>query len=183
MTVVSTSETEHELLHRVEAFFYDEAEILDERRYRDWLALLTDDVHYWLPAIENYSLREQAEAEPHPDRVAHYDEDLDSLRMRIRRLETNMAWAEDPPSRTRRFISNVRILGDAGTADAQADGAELEVRSNILVYQNRLEREVNIFSARRHDTLRLVGSTLRIARRLVLLDQSVVLAKSMNIFF
>jgi 3-phenylpropionate/cinnamic acid dioxygenase small subunit len=163
----------------LENFLYEEAELLDQRRFRDWLGLLSEDVHYWVPAPLNYSLREQDLAVPDPDRLAHYDDDIASLTMRVRRLESNMAWSEEPPSRTRRFVSNVRVVG---RAEGQGSGA-LEVTSNILVYQNRLEREVNLFAGQRHDVLRPRRDSFEIARRRVQLDQTVVLAKSLSVFF
>lgn len=162
----------------LESFFYEEAELLDQRRFRDWLGLLSDDVHYWVPALINFSQREQDQAAPDPDRLAHYDDDMASLRMRVRRLESSVAWSEEPPPRTRRFVSNVRVV-----RRTEGNGGELEVTSNVLIYQNRLEREVNLFAGQRHDVLRQKGDSFEIARRRVQLDQAVVLAKSLSVFF
>lgn len=162
----------------LESFLYGEAELLDQRRFRDWLGLLSEDVHYWVPASLNFSLREQDLAAPDPDRLAHFDDDMASLTMRVRRLESNMAWSEEPPPRTRRFVSNVRV-----TRRVEGQGGALEVTSNIFVYQNRLEREVNLFAGQRHDVLRPRGDSFEIARRRVQLDQTVVLAKSLSVFF
>ncbi|MEV0975141.1 aromatic-ring-hydroxylating dioxygenase subunit beta [Microtetraspora glauca] len=158
----------------VEQFLYAEAELLDARGFREWLDLLTEDVRYWMPTRTNRSIREYALEVAGPGEMAHYDDDLGSLTTRVRRIESNQAWSEDPPSRTRRFVTNVRI---------KPDGSELAVRSSLLVYQHRLEREVNVFAAERQDVLRRTHDGLRIASRKVLLDQTVVLANNISVFF
>ncbi len=92
-----------------------------------------------------------------------------------------MAWAEDPPSRTRHLVSNV-VVRHADT-DEQEIG-QWYARSNFIVYRNRLEREVDIYSGGREDILRETGSgDLVVARRTILLDQNVLLAKNISTFF
>ena len=158
----------------VEQFLYAEAELLDARGFRDWLHLLTDDVRYWMPTRANRSIREYALEVAQPGEMAHYDDDMASLTTRVRRIESNQAWSEDPPSRTRRFVANVRI---------RPGEADVAVRSNLLIYQHRLEREVNVFAAERQDVLRRTEDGLRIASRTILLDQTVVLANNVSVFF
>lgn len=165
------------LHHEVEQFLYREAELLDERRFEDWLGLFTEDIHYWMPIRTNRLRRDQGREVGAPDDVAHFDEDLLSLKSRVRRIGTGMAWAEEPASRCRRIVGNVRVA--AGDHDE-----ELSVRSNLLLYHNRGEDETNVFGAQRADVLRRSGSgALRIARRTILIDQSVILAKSFSFFF
>jgi 3-phenylpropionate/cinnamic acid dioxygenase small subunit len=94
----------------------------------------------------------------------------------VKRLDTGMAWAEDPPSRTRHLVTNVQI-----TPRPQA--GEYDVCSAFLCYRTRLETDVNIFAGRRDDVLRRTPSGWQIARRRILLDQNVVLAKNLSIFF
>lgn len=160
----------------VEQFLYEEADLLDRREFRAWLGLLAEDIRYRVPSVVNLGVRERSDAALDGDHLAHFDDDLSSLTMRVRRLETNMAWSEDPPPRTRRFVTNVRVAQSGG------EPAALAVRSNLFVYQNRLEREVNTFAAQRDDLLRPEGDSFRIARRMVRLDQAVVLAKSLSVF-
>ncbi|MFG2044927.1 3-phenylpropionate/cinnamic acid dioxygenase subunit beta [Dactylosporangium sp. NPDC048998] len=172
MTITADRDTHFE----VEQFYYREAELLDEGRYTDWLDLLADDLVYWMPTRTNRLRRQQALSIAARGEAAFYDETKESLAWRIRRFDSGMAWAEDPPSRTRHLITNVRV--------AHAENpAEFVVRSNFLVYRNRLEREENVFAGERTDVLRLFEGALRVASRTILLDQNVLLAKNISTFF
>ena len=107
--------------------------------------------------------------------MALLDETKQSLSMRIARLDTGMAWAEDPPSRTRHLITNIEV--ETGSTDA-----EILVYSNFLVYRSRGETEQDFFVGRR-ETLRNVAGAWKIARRKIVLDQNVLLPKNVSIFF
>lgn len=165
-----------DLQHEIEQFLYFESAVLDDRRYVEWLALFTEDCSYYMPTRYNRTRRELDHEFSRPDEVAHFDEDIHSLRVRVKRLLTGKAWAEDPPSRTRHMLSNVRI--DRIATD------ELRVFSNFHVYRSRLERDVDSFVGRRVDTLRrsAQGPPWRILRREIYLDQTVLLAKNISIF-
>ena len=167
----------------VEQFYYEEAELLDDGRFADWLELLADDVDYWMPTRTNRLRRQQALSIAARGEAAFYDETKDSLAWRIRRFDSGMAWAEDPPSRTRHLVTN--IVAHHVDPDVQAGFTpdDLEVRSAFLVYRNRLEREENIFAGRRVDILRRTDEGLRVARRVILLDQNVLQAKNISTFF
>ena len=175
-----------ELLREVEQFLYREARLLDERRFHEWLELLTDDIRYWMAGRSTRYPRSSkaitvlaAERRQEPDvedELAILDETKQSLSMRIARLETGMAWAEDPPSRTRHLITNIEV--EAGDTDA-----ELTVYSNFLVYRTRGETEQDFFVGRREDTLRNVTGAWKIARRKIVLDQNVLLPKNVSVFF
>ncbi len=159
---------------QVEQFLYREAELLDGRRFDEWLELFSDDVHYWMPLRYNRDRRDKAPEESAADELSLFDDDKEFLAARIRRLKTGRAWAEDPPSRTRHLVTNVVI---------ESAGAELDVRSNFLIYRNRLEGEVDLYAGTRHDLLRRLGDGLKIARRKIILDQNVLLSKNLSIFF
>jgi 3-phenylpropionate/cinnamic acid dioxygenase small subunit len=167
----------------VEQFYFHEAELLDDGRFADWLDLLADDLTYWMPTRSNRLRRQQALSIATPGEAAFYDETKESLAWRIRRFDSGMAWAEDPPSRTRHLVTNVV----ARTADLDSDPTladnELVVRSAFLVYRNRLEREVNVFAGGRTDVLRPVSDGFQVARREILLDQNVLLSKNISTFF
>ena len=177
-----------EVIRAVEQFLYREARLLDERRFHEWLGLFTDDVRYWMPMRSNrYPKISKAIVILDPDRyteeeltrddeLAILDETKETLGRRIARLDTGMAWAEDPPSRTRHLISNIEVEpGDAA--------AELKVFSNFLVYRSRAETEQDFYVGARQDVLRQVDGAWKIARRKILLDQNVLLAKNVSIFF
>ena len=167
-----------ELQHEIEQFLYQEAALLAEREYRDWLDLFAEDIHYWMPTRYNRLRRELDREFSEPNETAFFDEDYDSLSRRITRLETGMAWAEDPPSRTRHLFTNIRVV-PTETAD------EFTVHSNFLLYRTRLEHDVEFFVGAREDLLRRVddGIGWQIARRKVILDQSTLNAKNLSMFF
>ena len=100
-----------ETIREVEQFLYREARLLDERRFHEWLELFTDDVRYWMAGRRNrYPKTSKAIAILDPDRyvdedlteddeLAILDENKHTLEARVARLDTGMAWAEDPPHR------------------------------------------------------------------------------------
>ncbi|WP_433622234.1 aromatic-ring-hydroxylating dioxygenase subunit beta [Nocardia sp. CA-120079] len=167
----------------VEQFYYLEAELLDDGHFTDWLDLLDDDLEYWMPTRTNRLRRQQALSIAARGEAAFYDETKESLAWRIRRFDSGMAWAEDPPSRTRHLVTNVIVQHADPDEHAGFTPADLLVRSVFLVYRNRLEREENIFAGRRTDLLRRTESGLRVARRTILLDQNILQAKNISTFF
>lgn len=166
--------------------YYDEATLLDEGRYVDWLERFEPDLYYWAPTRTNRLRREQALSISDPDGPAFYDETYDSLAWRIRRFDSGMAWAEDPPSRTRHLITNLV----AQHATVGEDNAEaIEVRTNFYVWRTRLEREQDQFVGTRTDLLRPVtdgdstGPKWRVFDRRILLDINVLASKNISTFF
>jgi len=161
----------------VEQFLYMEAELLDERRFSDWIELIADDIHYHVPIRRNVKFgeqhRENSDAE---SEISWFDEGKATLAGRVRQLNTGIHWCEEPFSRIRHIITNVQVV------DVQDD--EVHVRSRFFVYQNRLRDEVNVFVGKREDVLRRDSETgWKIAKRTVLLDQNVLLAKVITTFF
>lgn len=159
----------------VEDFYYDEADMLDQFRLRDWLDLLADEVRYRIPIRVNRTVRGRSVSEV-SDTDMLLDEDKRGLTQRVVRLETGRAWAEEPRSRTRHLVTNVRVR-------PAASENEFSVSSNFIAYRNRLEVEQDFFVGTREDLLRLDGGGFKIASRLVLLDQAVLTAKNMTILF
>ncbi len=152
---------------------YTEAELLDERRFDEWLRLMTDDVIYEAPV----RLTRERGQEPDFSRgMRHFRDDRKTLQLRVDRLHTDFAWAEDPPSRTRRHISNVRVRPGASPEEA-------EVRSYVLLYKSRgAEGTADLLSAERTDLWRRVDGAWRLARRFILLDQSTLGVPSLTNF-
>jgi 3-phenylpropionate/cinnamic acid dioxygenase small subunit len=165
----------------VEDFLYREAELLDERRYEAWLELFTDDAHYWMPMRRNVP-RDEPEREftRHGTEVNWFDEGKDTLTRRVRQILTGIHWAEEPPSRICHMVSNVQILH--ATPD-WASPTEVGVKSRFLVYRNRVETETDFLVGKREDLLRRIDGGWRIARRKIVLDQNVLLAKNLTVFF
>jgi 3-phenylpropionate/cinnamic acid dioxygenase small subunit len=167
----------------VEQLYYTEAELLDDGRFTDWLELLDEDLDYWMPTRSNRLRRQQALSIAARGEAAFYDETKESLAWRIRRFDSGMAWAEDPPSRTRHLVTNVVAHHIDPAGDPGFTEQDLLVRSALLVYRNRLEREQNVFAGRRTDVLRRTAAGLRVARRTILLDQNILHAKNISTFF
>jgi len=164
------------LSREVEDFLYLEAELLDERKLREWLDLLTDDVRYWMPIRHNTLGRpeEITEELAKPGEGYYFDDDKKSLRLRVERVYSKSAWSELPPSRTRHLISNIRIKND--------DGVEIGVHSNFIVYRTRLETDQDMFVGTRKDIVRRVDGGFKIAKRTIILDQAVLAAKNLSVF-
>ena len=169
------------LRQEVEDFLYREAELLDERRYEGWLDLFTEDAHYFMPMRRNVPADEPArEFTREGLDVNWFDEGKDTLTRRVKQILTGVHWAEQPPSRICHMVANVQVV------HASPDGespAEVGVRSRFLVYRNRVETETDLLVGKREDLLRRVDGSLRIARRTIILDQSVLLAKNLTFFF
>ncbi len=155
-------------------FFFREAWLLDERRLKEWLDLFTEDVLYFMPRRKNV-LRREAHRELTPlGDLAILEEDKSYLEMRVARLDTGMAWAEDPPSRTRHLIGNL-------VAEPLANG-EVEAKTAFLVYRSHLETDHQLLSGYREDVLRQVEGSWKVARRTIVLDANVLLDKNLSVF-
>ena len=170
------------LQREVEEFLYTEAELLDARRFDEWLALFTDDARYWMPMRRNVPHDELArEFTREGSDVNWFDEGKDTLGRRVAQIQTGIHWAEEPPSRICHMVSNVLI--SKSTPDGAAAPSEVSVRCRFLVYRNRVESETDLLVGMREDTLRRSGESWLIARRKIILDQNVLLAKKLTFFF
>jgi 3-phenylpropionate/cinnamic acid dioxygenase small subunit len=163
------------LTFEVEEFLYREASLLDERRLDEWLALCTEDIHYWMPIRRTMTSKEIDNEFTKPGGMAYFDDDKRTLGLRIQRLAVGRAWAEDPPSRTRHTVSNVRILS--------VNANEVRVGLNFHLYRTRLNSEEDSWIGRREDLLRRESGTLKLARRYIYLDQTVILSQNMSNLF
>jgi len=176
MTIVSPDLTRLLVKQEVEEFLYHEAELLDERRYEDWLDLFAEDARYWMPMRRNVPADEpEREFTREGTDVNWFDEGKDTLTRRVKQILTGVHWAEQPPSRICHMVSNVQIL------DAGPD--EVRVKSRFLLYRNRVETETDFLVGKREDVLRRVDGGFKIARRKIILDQNVLLAKNLTFFF
>lgn len=154
-------------------FLYREAELLDDNRFAEWLNMLAEDIHYVMP-VRTTQFRSKGDGFQD---VAFFEENYVSLRTRVKRLETEFAWAETPPSRTRHFITN--ILAEPGSK-----GGEFFVRSSFMIARTRSEQGYQLFTGRRQDVLsRSDGSDLKVAERRILIDQTVLSGSNLSIFF
>ncbi|MFI6322544.1 3-phenylpropionate/cinnamic acid dioxygenase subunit beta [Nonomuraea sp. NPDC050556] len=168
MNPLRYTEPDHQDAHQ---FLVEEAALLDRHDFAGWLALMCDDIRYVMPV--RVTTARGAAFDALAD-MGHFDEDLYSLRKRVDRFATEHAWTEDPPSRTRHFVTNVRAF---------ATGDGLLVESSVLLFRSRGDtREAETVSAGRTDLLRRVGGELRLARREVQVDESVLRTQNLAIF-
>src|ERR1700760_4415079 len=107
------------LAQEIAQFLYAEAELLDERRHEEWLALLADDIRYWMPMRRNFKFGDtEREFTRETEDVNWLDEGKDTLTRRVRQIQTGIHWAEEPQSRITHMVSNVQLL--SATPDAVA---------------------------------------------------------------
>ncbi|MCL2582438.1 MAG: 3-phenylpropionate/cinnamic acid dioxygenase subunit beta [Streptosporangiales bacterium] len=151
----------------------EEAYILDAQHYDEWLALIADDIHYIMPVRVTTAVGAGYDSAPG---MAHFDENKYSLGRRVARFQTEHAWTEDPPSRLRHHITNVRTF-------ATGDPDCLIADSGVLLYRSRGDvREPAVISAGREDLLRRDGDGWQLARRTILADDSVLRTQNLAIF-
>jgi 3-phenylpropionate/cinnamic acid dioxygenase small subunit len=166
------------LQHEIEQFLFVEANLLDTRQFEEWCTLLAGDLRYFMPLRSNLDTASRDGEFSGDNESAYFDDTKEYMQMRVRRLLTERAWAEEPPSRTRHMISNVRI--------SPLDGERgLEVRSVFFVYRSRLERQVDEYVGERVDVLRKADNPYgwELAKRTIYLDQATLLSANLSIFF
>ncbi len=172
----------YQLRQEVEEFLYDEAELLDERRFMEWIDTLADDLVYFMPMMYNVKFGEHAQGEKtrYEKDMSWFNEGKWTLTKRVEQILTGVHWAEEPLSRLCRAVSNVQITDVRTNA---AGEQEVGVRSRFVTYQNRCEYEEYFFVGKRNDVLRRVDGRWKLARREIHLGQTVLLAKNLSIFF
>lgn len=161
------------VMKQVEAFLYAEARLLEDNCLDEWLACLSDQIHYWMPVRQNICSAADEEESPLGS-FALYDDDKQSLELRVLRMKTGLAHAEVPPSVTQRFITNVAV--------EPAAEDELRVLSNFMVYQERRGQHGVTFYGRRDDILSQERNVMTIKRRKITLAQT-ILPTTISIFF
>ncbi len=169
------------LKQEIEEFLYHEAELLDERRYEDWLALVADNVRYWMPMRRNVKVGESEREFTRADHdINWFDEGKETLERRVKQIMTGIHWAEEPASRITHIVSNVQLLE---VRPALAEPAEVLTKCRFLIYRNRVETETDILVGKREDLLRRAGAGWQLARRKIILDQNVLMSKNLTFFF
>jgi 3-phenylpropionate/cinnamic acid dioxygenase small subunit len=164
------------LLAEVTDFLYREADLLDERRYEEWLGLLADDYQYAVPLRMNVRYDDVGEREQTRagEEICWFDEGKATTELRVAQLATGLHWAEEPVSRVTHLVTNIRLESSAPP--------EAEVSCRFVVYRNRVADESDFLVGRRRDRLRRTGEGWQVCRRRLLLDQSVLLAKNLSVF-
>ena len=138
----------------IEDFLYQEAALLDEWRLAEWHALFSEDATYRVPSTD------VPDAEP-DNTLFLIDDDAARLRSRVEQLLGKSTWSENPHSRTRRLLANVRIR--------KTEGARAWVTANFAVYRMR-SNQVATYVGRYEYVLERRDDGLRISSRRAILD-------------
>lgn len=158
---------------KCERFLYREADLLDNGKLHKWLELLTDDIEYRVP--RRVTRERGSDQSTLSDEAFLYREDRGTIETRVKRYDKEYAWAENPPTRTRRIVSNVRVT------DTKPE--ETSVKNNTLIYRNfDDDAEYDLIACERRDTIRQTDDGLRLAERIVQLDQTVLGTKNLSFF-
>ncbi|MCL6633186.1 MAG: 3-phenylpropionate/cinnamic acid dioxygenase subunit beta [Alicyclobacillus herbarius] len=153
-------------------FLHDEAFLLDERRFDEWLEMLDDSVQYRMPLRVT---KNKAAGDDIVDAMTYLEETKQSLTTRVNRLKTTSAWAEDPPSRTRHFITNVRI--------ERAELDEVHVTSYFLMLRSRgSSMEVEQVFGKRSDVVKKQNGQWRLVKRTIYPDQAILGMRNLSNF-
>ncbi len=165
------------LAQEVHEFLCAEADLLDERRYDEWLDLLTEDISYWVPMRRNVQFGHWDTENTRQGRDMNwFDEGKSTLRLRIKQITSGVHWVEEPAPRVSRLITNVHAIRAVPSLEAPE---EVSVKYRVLIYRNKLEDSTDVFAGKREDVLRKVDGRWKIRKRVMLLDQSVLLSATM----
>lgn len=166
------------LTWEAERFLYREVDLLDTRRYEDWLQTLHEDVVYFMPILRNTRHNELSEREHTREGtdISWFEEGKWTLSKRIEQIRTGLHFAEEPVSRVTHHVSNVYVSA------VDNDKGEMSVSSRVLVRQNRNQYESMMLSARRNDVLRRTDSEWQLRRREIILTENVLSVKMLTTF-
>lgn len=168
------------LKESIEEFFIAEYDLLDRHDLSAWVELFAEDAAYTVPLQRNVKAGTSDGTMLGPLDTAWFADTKDTLSQRVEQIQTGVHWAEEPVSRSAHLVTNVRVLE---RAPEHGPAQTVSTRCRILVYRNRLEREVDLFVGMREDKLRRRGASWEIVERTVFLEQNVLLAKNLTLFF
>ncbi len=157
----------------VEALYRWEIRTLQAGDYSTWLRLFTDDLRYWAPVTRVVDNRRDVVA-PYGE-LAYFDETLETMRLRVEKFASKMAWTEYPPSRTRMFLQLLDV--------AYIEANQWQAASNFMVYQTRQDHREHLFVGERVDRLRHEEDGLRVEQRTIVFDRSRLPSENLSIFF
>lgn len=164
-----------ELIIALQQTLFKEARLMDAERYDEWVEMLAEDIHYHMPGIETRYRQDKTDQVRNLNRMAYYNDNLEDLKKRLRRLETGTAWSENPATRYTHLITNVEV-----TLTDKTDN--YLVYSNFLAYRNRNERDEDTLIGNREDIWRRKGDGFELVKRLIVLKQNILLSKNLNVY-
>lgn len=156
-----------------EQWLYDEAQLLDDIEFDDWFDLMHSSLRYQMPVRVN---KEGVERPDYSTDMFTFNDDIELLKLRVDRLKTDYAWAEIPPSRTRRFVSNVRVKD-------YVEGEKAVVKSYLLIYRSRsTDIHHDLISGERNDEFIFEEGKWKLSKRIFIVDQSTINTRNLAIF-
>ena len=170
------------LRQEIEEFFYDEANLIDERRFDLWLDCFHDDLVYFMPMRANVKFGQHDERENTRQGVgiSWFDEDKWTLTKRVEQILTGVHYAEEPLSRTSHMVTNVQLTSVTPSA-AAAEEVRRVVASSSISTASSTRRTSS--SADATTTSSRTDDGWKVLRREIVLDQNVLLAKNLTTFF
>ncbi|KAB2492785.1 aromatic-ring-hydroxylating dioxygenase subunit beta [Priestia endophytica] len=156
-----------------EQWLYHEAQLLDDIEFDDWFSLMHSSLRYQMPVRVN---KEGTERPDYSTDMFTFNDDIELLKLRVERLKTDYAWAEIPPSRTRRFVSNVCVKDFV-------EGEKAVVKSYLLIYRSR-SKDIHhdLISGERNDEFTFEGGKWKLSKRVFIVDQTTINTRNLAIF-
>jgi len=159
--------------HEFQQWLYREASLLDEIDFDGWFALMHKDLKYVMPVRVN---KEGMERPDYATDMFAFNDDYELLKLRVERLKTDYAWAEMPPSRTRRNVNNVRVM-------EYKPNEKAVVKSYLMLYRSRsTDIFHDIVSGERTDEFTYVDGEWKLSKRFFLIDQTTINTRNLAIF-
>lgn len=158
-----------------QSLLYTEARLLDNEQYEDWLDMLTEDIHYYMP-MPSRRVRDEKASAIKPLEANIFNDKKQHLQLRVDRFRTNFVWSENPQNHLRHLVSNIEVF------PTDTDG-EWQVLSVVTVYRNRLDGEERRMIVSRDDIWRVEGTAVKLARRTMQFNHAVVPDSNLNVFF
>ena len=153
--------TDHDLLRRLERFLFDEADLLDSWKLKEWEALFTSEGRYHIPPLNT----PDAETIEQGQVLFLAHDDRRMIAGRVERLQKKTAYVESPRSNVLHLLSNIRVLAD--------DGVTLRSACNFIVYRARRGQTTQYFGRYFH-TLRHHGQSFLIDEKRVCLSNDLL---------
>lgn len=163
-----------EIALEAEAFLLREARLLDHEHWDEWLNMISESIHYWMPGIENRR-REDKLGSYSLDHMAFFDDGIRDLQRRVERFKQPSAWAENPPTRNVHIISNIEVFQGEQDDEYYVHSCFINVRSRGLDENYQI-------NGRREDTLRRESGELKLLKRKIISPNAMLLCKNINTF-
>jgi len=174
MSMEKTMNMEKMLLqYEFEQWLYDEAQLLDDIQFDEWFDLMHPSLRYQMPVRVN---KEGVERPDYSTEMFTFNDDIELLKLRVERLKTDYAWAEIPPSRTRRYVSNVRVKD-------YVEGTNAVIKSYLLIYRSRsTDIHHDLISGERNDEFVFEEGKWKLSKRVFIVDQTTINTRNLAIF-